>query len=41
MTTFAMAMTILGCATLAYGIMRLIAFVDRTGRAYDEIAKMK
>lgn len=28
MTTFAMAMTILGCATLAHGLMRLIGKVD-------------
>lgn len=32
MTTFAMAMTILGCATLAHGIMRLIVALDGGSR---------
>lgn len=41
MELFGTICTIIGAGTLAYGIMRLIAFVDRTGRAYDEITKIK
>lgn len=28
MTTFALAMTVLGCATLTHGIMRIIVALD-------------